>query len=317
MFEQTNYDLTLNLVVDNGLHIVLSFSSELYTEEFASTMLQHLVRLLTQIVDSAGLVNIKDLVLVGHEELQKLASFNETEVPYDMHKTLPQVLEESVARYGNLEAVVSNDENLTFAQLNAKANQLARILRAKGVTRDSIVGLMTERSLEMIIGIWAIVKAGGAYLPLDHKFPDGRLRYMLEDSQSSFILTQAHLLERIDFDGEILNLDDQGLYAGDDSNLELISQPNDLAYVIYTSGSTGLPKGTLIEQQALINRLQWMQSHASIGPGDTILQKTAYTFDVSVWELFGGHSKARVSRCWRQTPREIQQSCCKRLRPMM
>ncbi|WP_166695596.1 non-ribosomal peptide synthetase [Bacillus cereus] len=286
MFEQTDYDLTLNLVVDDGLHIVLSFSSELYTEEFASTMLQHLVRLLTQIVDSAGLVNIKDLVLVGHEELQKLASFNETEVPYDMHKTLPQVLEESVDRYGNLEAVVSNDENLTFAQLNAKANQLARILRAKGVTRDSIVGLMTERSLEMIIGIWAIVKAGGAYLPLDHKFPDGRLRYMLEDSQSSFILTQAHLLERIDFDGEILNLDDEGLYAGDDSNLELISQPNDLAYVIYTSGSTGLPKGTLIEQQALINRLQWMQSHASIGPGDTILQKTAYTFDVSVWELF-------------------------------
>ncbi|OPH56173.1 hypothetical protein BC351_28805 [Paenibacillus ferrarius] len=286
MFEQTNFDLTLNLVADERLHAVLSFSSELYTEGFAGTMLQHLAGLLTQIVDSAGQVNIKELVLVGEEELQRLASFNDTKAPYYVQKTLPQVFEETVARYGDLEAVVSESGHLTFAQLNAKANQVARVLRAKGVTRDSNVGLMAERSLEMIVGIWAIVKAGGAYLPLDHKFPDDRLSYMLKDSQCSLLLTQAHLLERLAFDGEILNLDEDGLCTGDDSNLEVISQPNDLAYVIYTSGSTGLPKGTLIEQHSLINRLEWMQSHAAIGPGDTILQKTAYTFDVSVWELF-------------------------------
>ncbi|UED72201.1 non-ribosomal peptide synthetase [Brevibacillus sp. DP1.3A] len=286
MFEQTNFDLTLNLVADECLSAVLSFASELYTEEFAGTMLQHLAELLTQIVDSAGQVNIKELVLVGDEELQRLASFNDTNTPYDVEKTLPQVFEETVARYGDLEAVVSETGYLTFAQLNAKANQLARVLRTKGVTRNSIVGLMTERSIEMIVGIWAIVKAGGAYLPLEHKFPDDRLRYMLEDSKCWLLLTQAHLLERLAFDGEILNLNEDGLYTGDDSDLEVISQPNDLAYVIYTSGSTGLPKGTLIEQHSLINRLQWMQSHAAIGTGDTLLQKTAYTFDVSVWELF-------------------------------
>lgn len=286
MFEQTNFDLTLNLVADDCLHAVLSFSSELYTQEFASAMLQHLAGLLTQIVYSAGQADIRDLTLVSDEERELLASFNATKAPYDAHKTLPQVFEETVARYGDLEAVVSEAGQLTFAQLNAKANQLARVLRAKGVTRDSIVGLMTERSLEMVIGIWAIVKAGGAYLPLDPNFPDDRLSYMLEDSQSSLLLTQAHLLERLAFAGETLNLDDEGLYTGEDANLDAIGQPNDLAYVIYTSGSTGLPKGTLIEQHALINRLQWMQSHAAIGPGDTILQKTTYTFDVSVWELF-------------------------------
>ncbi|WP_018753416.1 non-ribosomal peptide synthetase [Paenibacillus sanguinis] len=286
MFEQTNFDLTLNLVADECLHAVLSFASELYTEEFAGTTLQHLAKILTQIVDSDGKVNIKELVLVGDVELQRLASFNDTNAPYDIEKTLPQILEGTVDRYRDLEAVVSESGYLTFAQLNEKANQLARVLRAKGVTRDSIVGLMVERSLEMIVGIWAIVKAGGAYLPLDHKFPDDRLRYMLEDSQCSLLLTQEHLLKRLSFDGEILNLDEDGLYIGDDSNLEVINQPNDLAYVIYTSGSTGLPKGTLIEQHSLINRLQWMQSHAAIGTGDTLLQKTSYTFDVSVWELF-------------------------------
>ncbi|MRN57056.1 non-ribosomal peptide synthetase [Paenibacillus monticola] len=286
IFEQTNFALTLNLVADECLHAVLSYASELYTEEFASTMLQHFAELLTQIIDSAGQVNIKELVLVRDEELQRLASFNDTNAPYDVEKTLPQVFEETVARYGDLEAVVSEIGHLTFTKLNEKANQLARVLRAKGVTNDSIVGLMVERSLEMIVGIWAIVKAGGAYLPLDHKFPDDRLHHMLEDSQCSLLLTQEHLLERLAFEGEILNLEQDELYTGDNSNLEVISKPHDLAYVIYTSGSTGLPKGTLIEQHSLINRLQWMQSHTAIGTGDTLLQKTAYTFDVSVWELF-------------------------------
>ena len=139
--------------------------------------------------------------------------------------------------------MVFESETLTYAELNARANQLARSLREKGVGPDQIVGIMVDRSVEMIVGILGILKAGGAYVPIDPDYPEERIQYMLEDSGASILLTQAWLNEQTSgFAGEVWDLNDTKVYSGDESDLESINGPEDLAYVIYTSGSTGNPK---------------------------------------------------------------------------
>ncbi|WP_411675189.1 AMP-binding protein [Cohnella faecalis] len=129
-------------------------------------------------------------------------------------------------------------ESLTYAELNGRANQLARVLRGKGVGADRIVGILAERSLEMIVGILGILKAGGAYLPIDPDYPAERIGYMLEDSGADILLTQKRLeAQTMGFAGEVLHVDDERLYAGDNTDLDHTGSSKDLAYVIYTSGS--------------------------------------------------------------------------------
>ncbi|MCP4220676.1 MAG: amino acid adenylation domain-containing protein, partial [bacterium] len=154
---------------------------------------------------------------------------------------------------------------------------------------DTIVAVLVERCLEMMIGIFAIQKAGGAYLPIEPGYPPDRIDYILKDSSSRIVLTLEKFEEKlkpVHFNGEVVNLEESKLYKGDKNNLQMVNTPRDMAYIIYTSGSTGKPKGVIIEHQSLITRINWMQSRYPIGPGDVILQKTTYVFDVSVWELF-------------------------------
>ena len=194
------------------------------------------------------------------------------------------LIEAQVEAHPHATAVVCGDESLTYAELNARANRLAHRLRAEGVGPGSIVALMLERSFAMIVGILGVVKAGGAYLPVPPDHPAERIRYMLDDGAVRVLLVHRQTAGRFDFPGGTINLDDP--LGGDGANPVLLNKPDDLVYVIYTSGSTGKPKGVMIEHRALVNRLQWMQSAYPIGPGDVILQKTPYAFDVSVWELF-------------------------------
>ncbi|MDY8049710.1 amino acid adenylation domain-containing protein, partial [Paenibacillus polymyxa] len=158
---------------------------------------------------------------------------------------------------------------------------------------DQPVGILVHRSLDMIVGIYAILKAGGAYVPIDPEYPADRIRFMLEDSGAKLVLTQSHLAEQASrsFDGQVLVLDrheqdGQGIYHEDGSNLEPLAGPHHVAYVIYTSGSTGKPKGVMVEHHSVLNRILWMHNRYGLSAEDTILQKTAFTFDVSVWELF-------------------------------
>ncbi|MCP3781742.1 AMP-binding protein, partial [Paenibacillus sp. MZ03-122A] len=184
-------------------------------------------------------------------------------------------------------AVVFEDKQLTYKEVNEKANQLARKLREKGIKPDSVVGIMVERSPEMIIGIMAVLKAGGAYLPIAPEYPEDRIQFMLDDSGSQIILIQDKFINAKGSyrNAEFISIENQELFTGDVSNPKLISKPENLAYVIYTSGSTGKPKGVMIENYSVINRINWMQKQYPIAEGDVILQKTPYTFDVSVWEL--------------------------------
>jgi amino acid adenylation domain-containing protein len=145
---------------------------------------------------------------------------------------------------------------------------------------------MVERSFAMIIGILGIVKAGAAYLPLSPDNPPARIDYMLKDGGVGVLLVQRKTAGRVAFAGRVVNLDDAEVYRGSTANPVIVNQPNDLAYVIYTSGSTGKPKGVMIEHRSVVNRLHWMQQAYPLGESDVILQKTPYSFDVSVWELF-------------------------------
>jgi amino acid adenylation domain-containing protein len=186
-------------------------------------------------------------------------------------------------------ALRGNDEGLTYAELNAKANRLAHYLRSKGVGPDVLVGICVERSLEMVIGLLGILKAGGAYVPLDPGYPQDRLDFMLHDANAPIVLTQEACREKLKASTAIvLCLDSEWgeVASAGDANPDIPLKPENLAYCIYTSGSTGQPKGAGVPHQGILNRLQWMQQQYGLDRTDRVLQKTPYSFDVSVWEFF-------------------------------
>ena len=210
-------------------------------------------------------------------------------VNYPRNLGLHQLVEAQVERTPDAEAVRFRNQSLTYRELNARANRLANYLRKHGVGRDVLVAVCAERSIEMVIALLASLKAGGAYLPLDPEFPTERLRAILEDANPPVVLTQSHLLDLVPVTrANCLCLDSNWeKVAGESaSNLGVPVGGKDLAYAIYTSGSTGKPKGVLNVHQGIINRLLWMQDEFRLEPGDHVLQKTPFSFDVSVWEFF-------------------------------
>jgi D-alanine--poly(phosphoribitol) ligase subunit 1 len=225
-------------------------------------------------------------------DLAQIAQFNHTESRFPDNVTLQELIEAQVDRHSCETAAICDYDkifgvpSLAYAQLNEKVNQLAQLLRTEGVRPGQIVALMVERSFAMILGIFGIVKAGGAYLPISPDFPPDRIDYMLKDGAVKVLLVHNKTAGRIPFGGRVINLDDPHLYCGSTANPAILNKPQDLAYVIYTSGSTGKPKGVMIEHRSLVNRLHWMQQAYPIDERDVILQKTPYCFDVSVWELF-------------------------------
>nr|WP_083858705.1 non-ribosomal peptide synthetase [Paenibacillus sp. OSY-SE] len=284
--EQTNYDFNLVVVPGDEIVIRLEYNANVFDRESIEQLQGHLVHVLEQITANPHMaVGELELATAG-EKTQLMLAFNDTAAEYPREKTIHQMFEEQAERTPDAAAVLFEQEQLTYRELNERANRLARTLRALGVQPDQLVGIMAERSLEMMVGIMAILKAGGAYVPIAADSPEERIRYLLEDSGAQVLLLQGRAGEEVSFAGRIVNLDDANSYAGDGSNPERVNQASDAAYVIYTSGTTGRPKGVLVEHGSVINRLLWMQKRYPIGPSDTIMQKTAITFDVSVWELF-------------------------------
>jgi amino acid adenylation domain-containing protein len=224
-------------------------------------------------------------------ELSLIEQFNRTEYPFPDNVTLMDLVEAKVAQNPSKTAVICDHDplfgspTLSYGRLNELANQVAHRLRAQGVVPGQIVALMVERSFAMAIGILAIIKAGGAYLPLSTENPADRTEFVLNDGGVTVLLVHARTVEKVRFTGAVINLDDLEVYQGSTANPSRVNKPEDLAYVIYTSGSTGRPKGVMIEHRSVVNRLHWMQRRYPLGEDDVILQKTPYYFDVSVWEL--------------------------------
>ncbi|MBN3360519.1 non-ribosomal peptide synthetase, partial [Clostridium botulinum] len=282
----SKFDLTLNaLEEDKKLKLNFEYCSKLFKKETIERLSNHYAKVL-KVISNNPEIKLKEIDLLTEKERnQILYEFNDTKVDYPKDKTIQELFEEQVEKTSNNIAVVFEDKKLTYRELNERANSLARVLRDKGVKADSIIGIMVERSLEMIVGIIGILKAGGAYLPIDPNYPKERIEYMLKDSGSNILLSKSDLVETIEFDSEFIDLYNEEIFKNDITNLPKINNSKDLAYIIYTSGTTGKPKGAMIEHRSLVNRLNWMQNKYPIGEKDTILQKTTYTFDVSVWEI--------------------------------
>ncbi|MDP4093203.1 MAG: amino acid adenylation domain-containing protein [Bacillota bacterium] len=274
---------------DGQLLLNIDYLTELFDKSEIYQLYDHLINLLENGMESQN-KTLESMDMLTREERSRLvetvARFNNTKADYPKDKTIQELFEEQAERTPDNTALIFGDSRVTYRQLNEQANSLGRLLREKGVTRDSIVGITAYRSLEMITGIMAILKAGGAYLPIDPDYPEERIDYMLKNGNVGIVLVQEKTSGKINFEVEKINLNDENVYSRDTSNLTKINSPNDLAYVIYTSGSTGKPKGVMIEHHSVINRLNWMQKQYPIDQNDTLLQKTPFTFDVSVWELF-------------------------------
>ncbi|WP_291571170.1 non-ribosomal peptide synthetase, partial [Clostridium sp. UBA4548] len=275
----------LDLMKDNSIGIHIIYNSNKITESTVKAIYESYSTALRDVVNNCN-KKVKDIKILSEKKLNKiLYEFNDTKAYYPIDKTIHELFEEQVQKTPDNIAVVFEHKKLTYKELNKRANSLARVLRNKGVKADSIVGIMVERSLEMIVGIIGILKSGGAYLPIDPNYPKERIEYMLKDSGSKVLLSSNELVETIKFSGEVIDLCDENLVNENSVNLEKINDSSNLAYIIYTSGTTGNPKGAMIEHRSLVNRLNWMQKKYPITEKDTILQKTTYTFDVSVWEI--------------------------------
>ena len=266
-----------------NLIIHYDYLTGVYQSKEIDRMHSHYMRLLENAMDTPY-APLKSIEMISKKDKDLILNkFNDTFSDFPGDRTLLWFFEDRASRCPHDTAVLFGGETLTYSQLNIRANSLARVLRSKDVSRGSIVALLLPRSFEMMIGILGIWKAGGAYLPIDPSFPEQRVSYMLDNGGVHLLLTMSSVAKRSFYDVDILEIDRPLPDANE--TLEVIAQPNDLAYVIYTSGSTGQPKGVMVEHRALMNRIHWMDREYPLSRDDVILQKTTYTFDVSVWEL--------------------------------
>jgi len=286
-----DFKLDVYLAERGELRCDLEFNTDLYARKTMERFVRHFQILAERLTNDPDLSAAELDVLTAPEREQILFEFNSTLRLYSSEQTLVEQFERQARLAPDRIALTHGEREWTFLEVDRLANRLARTLRKLGVQREEMIPIAAERSLELIVGIWAILKAGGAYLPLDPHYPPKRRRYILENSRAQRILTQNRWIGALaPIDGElpIIDLDDAANYDADDRPLPPVNESRDLAYVIYTSGSTGQPKGVLIEHRSVINRLNWMHRSYPIDADDVILQKTPYTFDVSVWELFWG-----------------------------
>ncbi|ADM71968.2 non-ribosomal peptide synthetase [Paenibacillus polymyxa] len=269
------------------IQLALSYNEHLYDSEFMTRVVGHLNRLLVVGLHELELDIVRADMLSEDEKFQLLQSFNDTEKDYPRDRTIHQLVEEQAKRVPEATAVVFEGRRLSYAELNERANRLARTLRSIGVLPNQLVGLMVRRSLETVVGILAVLKAGGAYVPIDPEYPEERIRYILENSNAQLLLTQRELLQlQVPFEGTVVALDDEQAYSDDGSNLEPASGPNDLAYVIYTSGTTGNPKGVMLEHHGLVSLKLMFADRLGITEHDRIVQFASLSFDASCWEVF-------------------------------
>lgn len=283
----TNFDIVLHIIASNdALSCSFEFCTELFRKETVARMAKHYLNILDVIVSQPE-IKLSDIEMILEEEKQLiLGNFNDTGTEYPADKTIHQIFEEECRKAPNNIALVCGNRQLTYGELSKKSNQLAKVLRIKGVVRESIVGIMAESSIEMAIGIIGILKAGGAYLPIDPDYPADRIGYMIGDSGANIMLVQNHLQDRFGFKGEILDLDALDSYSEDHISIDNVNTPDDLAYIIYTSGSTGKPKGVMVEHKNVI-RLVKNTNYIEFKQNDRILKTGALVFDASTFEIWG------------------------------
>ncbi|URZ17242.1 non-ribosomal peptide synthetase [Clostridium felsineum] len=283
------FDLIFSVIKKSGqFEINIEYSSKLFKKATIQMMAEHLKAIFNSIVNNQE-VKLGEIEIITKEEKNKLLyQFNNTVSNYSQSRTITGLFEDQVKKIPDNTALIFENKKLSYKKLNEKVNSLARVLREKGVEKDVIVGIMIEKSIEMIVGIMAILKAGGAYLPIDPEYPKDRINYVIDDSGTKLVITQKKFEGRIQNKiVEICYIDNEELYKYDVDNLGEIAGKDNLAYVIYTSGTTGRPKGVMIKHSSMMNTLMFLQKHYTMDQNGAYLQKTNYSFDVSISEIFG------------------------------
>ena len=286
----TVYDLNFFMVErPEGWRLSCEYKTGLFDAATVERLLEHLqVLLQSAITDTAR--PIAELPMLGKAERRHLLTeLNDTAASFAIDRTLHGMFAEQAARTPEATAVVLGGSALTYAELDARSNQLAAHLRGLGVGPEVLVAICAERSLELLVGLYGILKAGGAYVPLDPAYPPDRLQFMLRDCGARVLLAQEATRDRLpphEITTVYLDRDWPTVARHPTTAVVDGAGPDNLAYVIYTSGSTGQPKGAMNAHRGIVNRLIWMQQAYRLVAEDRVLQKTPISFDVSVWELF-------------------------------
>lgn len=285
-----NQSYSLQLIVKEWLegHITLNFdykTSE-YSNEDISVMKDYMVKIAKEIIENGDL-RVKDIKLLSEDELNcKTHIINSTDYEYPKDKTISELFEEQVEKTPENIAVSFEKESLTYRELNEKANQFANYLKSEGINKQDIVAIMETHSLELIISILGVLKAGAAYLPIDPTYPLERVKYILEDSNSSMILTNYQVGDESKFSCKSINVKDLDVSSFSKRNLEEKSNAEDLVYIIYTSGSTGKPKGVMIEHRGLVNYICWATRMYLKDKEEVVPLYSSVAFDLTVTSIF-------------------------------
>jgi amino acid adenylation domain-containing protein len=268
-----------------SMNIDFDYLNHLFSGETIENMYTHILNLITNVIDTPS-KKIAEIELISKEEkLLILHEFNNTEGDYPKNSVIHSKFEEQVKKTPSAIALVFKNKKLTYKKLNEKANQVAQFLRNKEIKPNDIVGIIANRSFEMVIGILGILKAGAAYLPIDPELPENRINYIINDSKINLLLTQKSLENKLTLNCSVIAIDGKHIVGCKKSNLPNSNTSDDLAYVIYTSGSTGNPKGVLIEHRGVLNLSDWFNKKYCIQKNRNIIQNTTFSFDVSVEEI--------------------------------
>jgi amino acid adenylation domain-containing protein len=291
---RTNYPVVLSVDDESeGFRLTMETDCRLDCQRMVDYTITTLHSLVAALEEAPQTLALSLSILPEPERQQVLEGFNASEIAYPERRLIHEVFEEQAQRSPDAGAVTCEERTLTYAELNAKANQVARYLRDRGVGADGIVGLCVERSLELVVGLLGILKSGGAYLPLDPTYPAERLAYMLNDAAPNVLLIQERLREKLpQTAAEVIALDTQwnGISQHSSDNLDATSRelsPRHLAYVIYTSGSTGRPKGVMVEHGNVTRLFAATSAWFNFNERDVWTLFHSFAFDFSVWELWG------------------------------
>jgi amino acid adenylation domain-containing protein/non-ribosomal peptide synthase protein (TIGR01720 family) len=291
------FDLTLNLVEEGGqFHCTWEYATDLFEAETIERMAANFEVLLRSIVENPE-ESISHLQMLTEQEIQQLQTWNNTTTDYAQDASAPlstgqtvvDLFEQQVEKTPDNIAVVFEQQQLSYSELNRKANQIAHYLLLKKGTESCLIAIAVERSLEMVIALLAILKAGAAYVPIDPSYPSTRIAYMLDDSAAPLLLTKSHLkaqLPELESECVVVCLDEVDFAGQSSKNPAVRRQAEDLAYVIYTSGSTGKPKGVAIEHYSPVQLIHWAHHTFDSAQLAGVLASTSICFDLSIFELF-------------------------------
>ncbi len=271
---------------DGTLIVSYDFKITKFTEKSINDTHKRIISIIKQVLD-AQTVELSEIEVVTNEEKKWLLSLNNTQKYYQTGKTIQYFIEKQVERNPNKIAVIANNVSLTYDELNKKANSLAHYLRSIGVRPNTFVGILQQRSVEMLVSLLAVLKAGGAYLPLDFSYPKERIAYMLENSEAQIVLTSdklAGIISDTPVKTIYVDFSDATLFNGNTENPENVNKSSDIAYIIYTSGSTGKPKGVKLKHRNINNFILGMSNCINFYKDKTIVSVTTICFDIFVLE---------------------------------